>query len=582
MLPPRDPGTLVEVLRRLARAVPRRRACVWLRDGDEEDGALTYAALDAGARAIAAALTERGLAGERALLVYTPGLEFVRAFLGCLYAGVTAVPASPPRGERGAPALLALARHAAPAVVLVDRHLEPVLRPARELIGWPEVLATDGIPAGAGPFPHAPEPGALAFVQYTSGSTGVPRGVEVTHAALVQNEQMIRTAFAHDERTVFVGWLPPFHDMGLVGNVLQPLFVGGLAVLMAPAAFVQKPVRWLRAVSRYRGTTGGAPDFAYDLCARKCDPAGLDLRSWKVAFDGSEPVRSGSLARFAARFAPAGFDPRALYPCYGLAEATLFVTGNAAGDGYRVVDVDREELAAGRVVPVGPASPHASADGDPGRRTLVGCGRPWLDQRLAIVDPTTRVARADGAVGEVWLSGGSVARGYRGLAAGAEDPFRARTADGDGPWLRTGDLGFLDGGQLFVTGRMKDVVVQRGRNHDPQDLEHAASTSHPALRPGHAAAFARADDDERLVLVQEVERRSAALAAADPTLRAEATGAVRAAVSRTAGLQVWRVVLVPHGALPRTSSGKVRRRACRDLLERGELVELAGPTATHA
>jgi acyl-CoA synthetase (AMP-forming)/AMP-acid ligase II len=565
----------VDLCRELARTKAGDKAYVWLRDGDAEEGSLTFGQLDAEVRKVAAELEARGLAGERALLMYSPGLDFIVAFLGCLYAGVAAVPLNTPRNELAAATLLGIARHAAPSILLTDSATRARFPAGNEVFGALEVVVTDALPLEAGRFwrPAPLRPDALALLQYTSGSTGTPKGVEVTHANLLRNEEMIRAGFAHDSSTVFVGWLPLFHDMGLVGNVLQPLFLGVPCVLMAPSAFVQRPGRWLRAITRYRGTTSGAPNFGYELCVQKVraeELAELDLSSWRVAYNGSEPIRADTLERFVAKFAPAGFRREAFYPCYGLAEASLFVTGGLAAEPFVALDVDGDALNAGRVRP-------AAAD-SPARRRLVGCGRPWLDQRLRIVDPETRRPAEEGTVGEIWIQGGNVARGYRDLPADVEDPFRARLESGEGPYLRTGDLGFLREGELFVTGRLKDLLIHRGQNHYPQDIELAAGTSHPFLRLDHTAAFtAEEEDGERLVVVQEVHRKHAQDlegGEAGRALCAELVGALRQAVASQYGLQVWKVVLIEHGTLPKTSSGKVQRRLCRTLWRRGALHEL--------
>ena len=575
--------SLVERCRELARTRGTARAYLWLRDGEVEESELTFAELDRAARTVAAELERRGLRGERALLMFSPGLPFIAAFLGCLYAGVVAVPLSTPRSELAARTLLGIARHAAPSILLTDRATRERMSAQLGVFGALAVLVTDELPSepGDGWRPGTIRPDDLAFLQYTSGSTGAPKGVEVTHANLMANERMIQAAFDHDERTVFVGWLPLFHDMGLVGNVLQPLYLGVPCVLMAPSAFVQRPLRWLRAISRYGGTTSGSPNFGYQLCVQKARPAEvkeLDLSSWRVAYNGSEPVRAETLERFVETFAPAGFRRTAFYPCYGLAEASLFVTGGLAAEPFVVQSVDGEALSSGRVRP---ASPGAT-----GSRRLVGCGRPWHAQRVQVVEPETRRPSADGTIGEIWIQGPNVARGYRAWPAGEEDPFRAFLATGEGPFLRTGDLGFVSEGELFVTGRLKDVLIQRGQNHYPQDVEWAASTSHPALRADHAAAFtveseATGNEDERLVVVQEVAREHAALAArpdeAGAALRTELVGAVRESVARHFDLAVWKVVLIEPGSLPRTSSGKVQRRLTRTLLREHALPELARP-----
>jgi amino acid adenylation domain-containing protein len=553
-------ATVAGLLRFRAAERPAQVAFTFLNDGESTGESLTYGELDARAARIAAELAApaakaaKVAPGERALLLYPPGLDFIAAFFGCLYAGVVAVPAYPPRpNDRSQSRLRAIARDATPKAALTTRAIlagavEPrgLLAVAPELAGvrW---LATDapevsgGMAEAAAELPE-PDAGDVAFLQYTSGSTAAPKGVMVTHANLLHNERMIGQAFAMDEASVVVGWLPLYHDMGLIGNVLQPLAAGGRCVLMSPVAFLQRPMRWLEAISRFRGTVSGGPNFAYELCLRKATPEallGLDLASWRVAFNGAEPVRAATLERFAAAFAPCGFQAASFYPCYGLAEATLFVTGGEPGRAPRV-------------------------DAEGGR---VSCGRPWLGQRLVVADAETGEERPAGAEGEIWLSGPSVARGYWRNPEATVHDFNAFLPDGEGPFLRTGDLGFLAGGELYVTGRLKDLIILRGRNLYPQDVELTAERSHPDLRPGGAAAFAVDAGDageERLVIVHEVERRR-------QSSIAEIAEAVRRAVAAEHEAQVHEVVLIRQSGLPKTSSGKVQRRRCRDLYLQGEL-----------
>jgi amino acid adenylation domain-containing protein len=546
---------LVEAARRQAQQRPERTAFRFLANGEQEQDALTYSELDRRARSIAAQLQALKLRGERALLLYPQGLEFIAAFFGCLYAGVAAVPAYPPRPRREDPRLRSIARDARPAVVLTTSAL---LAGAAQLIERaPELaetrwLATDAVPADGSWDGQGPRPEDLAFLQYTSGSTASPKGVMVSHGNLVHNERMIQAAFGQDEESVVVGWLPLYHDMGLIGNVLQPLWTGGTCVLMAPAAFLQRPRRWLEAISRYRATTSGGPDFSYDLCVRRIGPderEGLDLASWRVAFNGAEPVRAGSLERFAEAFAPCGFRRAAFFPCYGLAEATLLATGGGVGQGAQIAAFSAASL-----------EQHApqEAGGDEPARALVGCGKPWLEQKLLIVDPESAAACPPDRVGEVWISGPSVAQGYWGQPEISEQTFRAVCAGEPGQFLRTGDLGFVHGGELFVTGRLKDLIILRGRNHYPQDLELTAERAHAALRPGGAAFSVEAGGEERLVLVLEVERHAKAAPA-------EIAAAVRQAVAGEHEVPVHEVVLVTAGGVPKTSSGKVQRRLCRTL-----------------
>src|SRR6266545_3072903 len=540
---------LCDVLAGRARKTPGQRAFTFLQDGEAEAGHLTFGALDRRARTIAATLRRLCAPGDRALLLFAPGLDFIEAFFGCLYAGAVAVPAYPPRPHRDQPRLRAIAGDCAPALVLTSRDLlsglERTLSQVSELAGVP-LVAVDELPDAPDAALASVGPDAPAFLQYTSGSTAAPKGVVVTHANLLHNQRMLRAAFGHDEPPVVVGWLPLYHDMGLVGNLLQPLYCGGHCVLMSPVAFLQRPRRWLEAIARYRATTSGGPNFAYELCVRKIGPAqrtGLDLSSWRVAFNGAEPVRAETLERFADAFAPCGFRREALYPCYGLAEATLFVTGGTPGAALRLQAMD------------------AAA---PGARVVVGCGRPWLGQRIIIADPETGRELPAGRVGEIRIAGPSVARGYW----GRPEETRLTFVSGNGPEERclcTGDLGFLDGGELFVTGRIKDLVILRGRNHYPQDLELTAERSHPALRPGCGAAFSfDLEGEERLVLVHEIERHPGAAVE-------DVVEAVRRAVAEEHEVQVHEVVLIRVGTAPKTSSGKIQRRLCRELYLSGGL-----------
>ncbi len=584
-------ATFADLLHARAQDQPDRLAYAFLADGESDELRLSYAETDRRARAVAAGLRAAGARpGARAMIVLPPGLDYVTALFGCLYAGVVAVPVYPPdpfQLERSLPRLRAVAHDAGPGFGLTSApllgFLDEVTRLAPELgaLRW---LAVDTVPDPAGdsdPVPSAPEETAL--LQYTSGSTAEPRGVLLTHANLLHNSGLIQDFFHATPDSRGLVWLPPYHDMGLIGGLLQPLYGGFPVTLMSPLHFLEDPLRWLRAIDRFRATTSGGPNFAYDLCARKCDPdqaAELDLSGWRVAFNGAEPVRPETLRRFARTFAASGFRPDAFLPCYGLAEATLIVSGTGGWTGSDrppaalapAVEVDRGALARHEVAP--------SGDGPVVR--LAACGRSAPDQRIAIVDPATGTQCPPDRVGEIWVSGPSVAAGYWGRPEETQRVFGARLPGGEGPFLRTGDLGFLQDGQLVVTGRLRDLIIIRGRNHYPQDIELTAERADPVLRPGCAAAFLAPAEgpDHRLVLVQEVRRQPAPVDVAGLVAR------IREAVAREHGLRVHTVVLIPAGAMPKTSSGKVQRRLCRDRLLSGGLPEVgrdeAAPGAGEA
>ncbi len=556
--------SIVAIARGHAAEIPDRPAFAFLADGETETARYSFAGLDTRARAVAAALQERGLAGERILIAYPSGLEYVEAFLGCLYAGAVAVPSDTPAAAASRTRLRSIRSDCAPAAVLTD-----VRDDYDELAGLPrlDVAAIPGAAAARWADPGS-APGDLAFLQYTSGSTRTPCGVEVCHGNIVANERLIAAACRHDDQSTFVGWQPLFHDMGLVANVMQPLFLGALCVLMPPLAFLHRPARWLRAVSAYRAHTSGGPNFAYDMCVdqvTEADRAGLDLSSWRVAFNSAEPVREGTLDRFSQAFGPQGFAATAHFPCYGLAEATLLVTDPGKDRPPRVLRADPDQLRAGHVVPAPASAPSGAAAS--AAAALVSAGRPGIETVVRIVDPATASPVADGGVGEVWIGGGGVARGYWGARPETAGLFGQRLAADPGRvFLRTGDLGCLLDGELFLTGRLKDMIVLRGQNHYPQDLERAAELSCPALRPSAVAAFAVPDDGgERLVLCCELRSYRGHPSVAD-------LGAVlRAGLLRTCGVELRTLVVLRRGGVPKTTSGKLRRQACREAYLAGAL-----------
>ncbi|MCA9752219.1 MAG: fatty acyl-AMP ligase, partial [Gemmatimonadetes bacterium] len=531
---------------------------------------ITWAGLERRVRTLAVRLEGLGLRETPVLLLHPAGLEFVEAFYACLAAGIVAVPAFPPRANRTLPRLASMAVDSGAAAALttalqVDRARDTAASlDALAGLRWfatDEVEGPDDVdePGGAGPLAAAGAAEDVAYLQYTSGSTSEPKGVMVTHANLLANSDTIREGFGHDANSRALSWLPHFHDMGLVDGIVQPVYSGFPATLMDPMTFLQEPARWLEAIAEYRITHSGGPNFAYDLCARRVtpDPARLDLASWDVAYNGAEPVRAETLARFAERFARCGFRRRSFYPAYGLAEATLKVSGGSRGDGPSVLAVNREALAAGEV------------RGKDANTELVGSGRPTGETTVRIVDAETATALGDERVGEIWVGGPSVAIGYWRRPEATEETFGARLADGSGPWLRTGDLGFTRAGEVFVTGRRKDLVIVRGRNVYPQDLERTAESVDDTLRSAGAAAFSvEQDDEERLVLVLEVERR----APADP---AALFAAIRSAIVETHEVDPVAILLVKPFGVPKTSSGKVRRAACRLEYLEGTLPVLA-------
>jgi acyl-CoA synthetase (AMP-forming)/AMP-acid ligase II len=566
-------SSFVDLLGYRAQDQPHHVAYTFLQDGETEAGSLTYRQLDERARAIATTLQHLNATGDRALLIYPPGLEFIAAFFGCLYAGVVAVPAYPPRRNQSLSRMQAIATNAEARFALTTTPLLSEMEnrfaqePELNQLHW---IATDALSSSGATAWQKPNlnQDTLAFLQYTSGSTGTPKGVMVSHGNLVHNSALINQSFADTPQSQGVSWLPPYHDMGLIGGVLQPLYVGAPMVLMSPLAFMQKPFRWLQAISRFKVTTSGGPNFAYDLCIRKVTPEhreNLDLSSWEVAFTGAEPVRAETLNQFAELFSPCGFRQTAFHPCYGMAETTLMVSGSVRSVPPVLHTVSSAALEQNQVT--------MTPETKEGSRTLVGCGKSWLDLNVLIVDPQTLTLCPANQVGEIWVSGSSVAQGYWNREEQTQQAFRAYLVDAEEcaserqPFLRTGDLGFLLDGELFITGRIKDLMIIRGQNHYPQDIELTVERSHPALRSGCGAAFTvESGGEERLVIVQEVERSYLRKLNVKEVVRS-----ICQAVTAQHALQVYATVLVKTGSIPKTSSGKIQRHACRSEFLAGKL-----------
>jgi acyl-CoA synthetase (AMP-forming)/AMP-acid ligase II len=567
-----DLPSLAAVLRHRAAEQPNDRAYLALSDRGREDAAVTFAELDRRAFALARRLSLCARPGERALLLFPMGIDCLVAFFGCLYAGIIAVPMMVPRRQSARDASSSILADCTPRLALTTAELAEGARGdllGRFREGGLELLAVDA-PGGEMPVgPDLPEPRRddFAFLQYTSGSTSAPKGVMVNHGNLLANLEMIRIACGNTRASTYVSWVPLYHDMGLILNALQALYLGALCVLLPPMAFLQRPYLWLRAISDYRAEVAGGPNFGFDLCVERHRPEqldGLDLSCWKLAFVGAEPVRAATIERFAATFRPYNFDPQAMWPGYGMAEATLLISGGRRRAGAVVRDFSRAGLLANEALP-----PRDPADA----QAIVGCGRALVGEEVAIVDPETGVRLGHGRVGEIWVAGANIAHCYWQNPSATEATFGAQIAgEADRCWLRTGDLGFIDGtGELFITGRIKDVIIIRGANHYPQDIEDTVQSSDAALRRHAGAAFAVADGDqsEQLVIVQEVERTER-----NRIAPAEVVGRIREAVVIEHDIVPHEIALLRPGSLPKTTSGKIQRGLARQLWLDGSLERL--------
>lgn len=567
--------TFTELVLTRTAALGAEDAFIFLRDdtGGSAPEHLTYAGLDREARRIASLLQENRAGGRQVLLLYPSGTDFIKAFTACLYAGAVAVPATLPteQGQHFA-RVSGILRDAEVRVVLTDSAQAPEISAWLAAEGMNDVrcLATDDTTLG--------DPGAyvqpslnpqdLAFLQYTSGSTSDPKGVMVSHGNLLANEGAIHRSAGTTSESRFGGWLPFYHDMGLIGHILHPLYIGGSAVLMSPTSFLRRPYRWLKMIDDYGVTIGGGPNFAFDLCVRRVTDeqlGTLDLSRWTAAANGAEPIRRETVQAFTERFAPTGFRAESFFPCYGMAETTLLVSGTPLGLSPVNRAVDPAALEQGRLgVP---------AEGGPSR-TLVSSGVVHAeDFEVRIVDPETFLEQPQGGVGEIWVKGDSVASGYWKRPLTNEEIFDAHITDAEGNrdgggWLRTGDLGVLEDGQLYVTGRLKEIVIFAGRNLYPQDVERAVQSSDGSLGFGSGAVFSVETDREHLIIVQEVRA-----SAVSTDLRAVATGA-QSLIGKEFNVSAGNVVLVRPGTIRKTTSGKIQRTLMRKLFLQGALTPL--------
>lgn len=563
--------TFVELLRHRASVTPDKVAYIFLRDGQGDEVPLTYAQLDRKARQIACYLQEKMPTGSRVLINHTPGLDYISSFFGCLYASMVAVPVYPPRFNQKLDRLNSIVQSASPAAALTSKqtmdgmragiaenvHLKPLL--------W---IESDTLPdEEPGKELAMPPENSLAFLQYTSGSTSDPKGVMLSHGNIMSNMACINEKFGLHNDSVGVVWLPPYHDMGLIGGVLEPAYGGFPIILFSPFTFLQRPYRWLQAITKYRATTTGGPNFAYELCTRRITDeqmAEMDLSSLELTFCGAEPIRAEMIEKFSARFAACGFKRSSFYPCYGLAEATLMVSGGSKLEEPVFQSIDGNRLENEGIAVSVPFSPERN------QRRIVGCGTVVPGHKVRIVNPQTLAECKEGQVGEVWFSGPSVAQGYWQREQDTESHFHARLeGDTSGDrYLRTGDLGFLLDSELFVTGRLKDLLIIHGRNLYPQDIELTVGECHASLKAGAGAAFAiHLGEEEKLVVVQELERKSKEADVNEIATR------IRAAVMESHGVSPYAISLIEPNTIPLTSSGKIQRHAARKLFLGGELRE---------
>ncbi len=559
------PRSWVDLLQQRAAERGNSPAYTFLENGEDAAETIGYVEFRDRVLALAVKLKLHCAPRDRVLLLYPPCIDYMVGFFACLCADMVAVPLFPPRGTKHNLRLEAIVRDCNPNGALhstrrsAHRHESIAEQPALAALRF--ICSDDVDIAAAAQWRHpGVDSDTIAFLQYTSGSTGLPKGVMVSHGNLSHNQQMLQDSFQSDQDTSIVSWLPIYHDMGLIAKMLAAVWLGSHNIFMTPAVFLQRPFRWLQAISKYRAYISGGPNFAFDLCASKIteeQKRTLDLSCWKVAFSGSEPIRLSSLERFAAAFSSCGFSRDALMPGYGLAEATLVVSNGHVGSTLISKRVNKSELARRRVVD----------ENDPeSAQQLVACGHTneRHGQVVRIVDETSCCVCPPGSIGEIWVAGPSVAQGYWGRQASSAENFGARIVDSDdGPFLRTGDLGFIDGGQLYITGRIKDVIIVRGANHYPQDIEATVEAADPAINAAGVAAFGYRDavsDEEQVAIVAEIARTRMRQVDAQMLIRD-----ISRHVLEAHEIMVSDVVLIRHGALPKSSSGKVQRGQCRML-----------------
>lgn len=568
-------SNLVNLLQYRALYDPHSLMYTFLDDTGKVERTFTIADLDRKARAIASTLLEMGKPGDHVLLLYPSGLDFVAAFFGCLYAGMIAVPTSLPHFRRPSERIQAIVADSQASIALTTSKISDEIKKNSSILPYLSILrfkATDLISdISANEFQEKEiSADMIAFQQYTSGSTSKPKGVMVTHRNLLHNLFLMEQNFKLSSETKAVSWLPAFHDMGLIGKILLTPYLGSQLVMMSPVSFMQRPLKWLQTISKYGATYSGGPNFAYELCVQKFKPeqvTDLDLSSWRVALNGAEPIRLETLRKFAECYAPYGFREESIMPGYGLAEGTLYVSACSRDYFPITLFVDAVKLEQNQVKVVSETTEEA--------RALIGCGHVYTGQKVAIVDPETLVNCTDLQVGEIWVSGPSICKGYWNNPEKTAETFEAYIKDtGEGPFLRTGDTGFIMDGELFVTGRMKDLIIIRGRNHYPQDIELTVQKSSPAIRDEYVAAFSvEVDGEERLVVVAELNRdyrprgKNENLEdqneADEAVLLKKVATEVRKKVVEVHEIQLYKLILIKTGTISKTSSGKIQRHASK-------------------
>lgn len=556
-----DYSNLIEIIFRNARENPTGTAYQWLEKGEYETDHLSFSELRESVKQIASCLGQRingSDAHKKVVLMLEPSLDFIKALFGCMAARHIAIPVSQIKPNGNIFYLKGVLEDCDADIIITSERYQESLREIiekleilnLEITTIKELTSTQNQKEYTEIKINSSE---TAFYQYTSGSTGSPKGVEITHQNIMINQEMIKESFCHDNTTIFVGWLPLYHDMGLIGNVMQPMYLGISCYLMSPLSFVQKPIRWLNAISKYRATTSGGPNFGYELCVKRIAPsecAHLDLSNWSVAYNGSEPVRSNTLAEFSEKFEAYGFNKNAHFPCYGMAEATLFIAGDKKppvitsfiSESLKVRKIELWNEISGRE-----------------RTTLVGCGTPSTGQELAIVDPDSLTALQDGEIGEIWVKGGNIAKSYLNKPKLTAENLYAKIRGNEiNEYLRTGDLGFIYNGELYVTGRIKDLIIIRGKNHYPHDIEHSVASLTPEFDTlSSVAIYDENSGSGRLIVLQEVNRKN--IGSIDTkALEKQA----RKIVTINHDIALDELILLKPNSIPKTTSGKVKRSEC--------------------